>query len=71
MRILTAFFITLALGCSISPVVTDPMGSSATDRYSSCRRAAKDYCRDALDTPPSSMDKCVAEATFKCTTGES
>lgn len=58
---------TLALttaGCSISPIVTEPTGDS--NRYSDCRRAAKDYCRDALGSADEELRKCTAKATYEC-----
>ena len=68
MRILIASLVALSLACTISPVITDP-DRGASDRYSDCRQAAKDYCRHVLDKAPSTMDKCVAEATYKCVVG--
>ncbi len=58
----------LALGCTISPVVSDPM-SRSSDRYSECRRAAKDYCREVVNSPSNEMDRCVADHAFRCTSG--
>jgi hypothetical protein len=68
MKLFIAALAALSLACTISPVVTDP-GSDGGDIYDSCRRASRDYCRDALDTPPSELDKCVAEATYNCIAG--
>ncbi len=55
------------LSCSISPVVTAPDNSDP--RYESCRSAARDYCKHALDTPESQMRACVAKSAFECTSG--
>lgn len=60
----------VTLSCHISPVVTDPGGGWEDSRYSSCRRAAADYCRHALDTPESEMKACVAERAYQCTSGK-
>ncbi len=65
MKLVIACLAALTLACTISPIVTDP-GANDDDTYSNCRRASRDYCRDALDEPASKMDKCVAEHTYKC-----
>jgi len=54
-----------ATACSISPVFDTPT-DSMQGRYHDCRRASKDYCRDALGTSQDEMGKCVASATYKC-----
>jgi hypothetical protein len=56
------------LGCTISPVVSDPR-PHGTDRYAECRRAAKDYCREVVNSPSAEMDRCVADHAFRCTSG--
>ena len=66
MKLVIACLAALTLACQISPTVTDPGAND--DSYSNCRRASRDYCRDALDMPASGMDKCVAEHTYKCLT---
>jgi hypothetical protein len=58
----------LSLGCTISPVVTDPMPRHG-DRYAECRRAAKEYCREVVNAPSNEMDRCVADHAFRCTSG--
>jgi hypothetical protein len=58
----------LALGCTISPVVSDPREESS-DRYSDCRRAAKDYCREVVNTPSNEVDRCVADYAYRCISG--
>ena len=68
MKLVLATLAALSLACTISPVVTD-RASGGDDAFDGCRRASRDYCRDALDTPPSELDKCVAEATYHCIAG--
>jgi hypothetical protein len=65
MKLLAAGIALLGLACSIAPVVTDPSQEGGA-RYSDFRRAAKDYCRDALAVSDAEMKKCVAEAVFQC-----
>ena len=61
----------VSLSCSISPVVTDPHNSGSDSRYESCRRAARDFCKYALDTPESQIKSCVAQRAYECTSGSS
>ena len=68
MKLVIATLAALSLACTISPVVTD-RNPGGDDSFDGCRRASRDYCRDALDTPPSELDKCVAEATYHCVAG--
>ncbi len=70
MRYLLLALVSVCLGCSIAPVVTDP-GDSAAGRYDDCRRAARDYCRDVVRPDDDAMKKCVSEATYRCMTGGS
>ena len=66
-----AILITLAValaGCEISPVVSEPM-SREPDRYHSCRRAARDYCREVVQPPAAELDRCVADAAYRCLSG--
>jgi hypothetical protein len=65
MKLLVAAIALMGLACSIAPVVTDPSQEGGA-RYSDCRRAAKDYCRDGLGVSEAEMKKCVAESTFQC-----
>jgi hypothetical protein len=58
----------LALGCTISPVVSDPRERSS-EVYSDCRRAAKDYCREVVNAPSNEVDRCVADYAYRCTSG--
>ena len=53
-----------AVGCQISPVVTEPM--EPRGRYDDCRRAAKDYCREVVGGED--QKSCVARSTFECVT---
>jgi len=59
-----------AAGCTISPVVTDPTARHS-DRYSDCRRAAKEYCREVVNPSDDDEDRCVAEHAYRCTSGGS
>ena len=68
MKLFIAALAALMVGCTLSPVVTTP-GAESDDFFHACRRASRDYCQDALDTPPSELDKCVAEATYACLSG--
>lgn len=62
----------LTLSCRIAPVITDPSyGGRGSDRYSDCRRASQDYCREVLGTSEDEMKKCVANFTYDCLTGGS
>lgn len=58
-----------ALGCQISPVVSEPAEQSS--RYDDCRRAARDYCRDVVGVDETDRKRCVSEAAFECMTGKS
>ncbi len=57
-----------ASACRISPVITDPGGDGAGDRYASCRRAARDVCK-YRESGDDARKQCVAEATYKCVKG--
>ncbi len=54
--------------CTISPVLTEG-GDQGGGRYKECRRAARDYCEDAVRAADDEMKKCVAEATYRCVLG--
>ena len=54
----------LALGCEISPVVTNP--EMPNNRYSDCERAAESYCELSLEATRQEMDACVAKYRFQC-----
>lgn len=56
------------VGCSIAPVVSTQEPSA---RYQDCERAARDYCEESVQASGSELDKCVAEARFKCVSGSS
>ena len=57
----------LALGCSISPVISaDPPDT----RYDDCRQAAADYCEQAVRPPADEMQQCVATHAFQCVSAE-
>ncbi len=67
-----------SLSCHISPVVTaDDLCSDQgwtrrnDSQYESCQRAARDFCKYALDTPESQMNSCVAQRAYECTSGSS
>ncbi len=57
------------LSCTFTPVVTDPREFGNDSRYESCRTAARDFCKYALDTPESQMKSCVAQRAYECTSG--
>jgi hypothetical protein len=58
----------ICASCSISPVISDP-ASSRGERYSDCRRVARDYCRDVEQVSDADQKRCVSEATYKCVSG--
>ena len=66
---LAAFAAILLLACTISPVVTDPMGGSSGGRYDDCRRAAREYCKHVPRAENTDTDECVAQQTFRCVAG--
>jgi hypothetical protein len=56
----------LAIGCTISPVVST---SEPTARYADCERAAEAYCEEVVGVGGHKLDKCVAEKRFECVSG--
>lgn len=58
----------VALGCQISPVITDPE-QGGSGRYDDCRRAARNYCRDVMGAIEDEMQRCVSEHVFRCVSG--
>ena len=54
----------VALGCEISPVVTNPELPSS--RYSDCGRAAEDYCELSLEATRQELAACVAKYRYQC-----
>jgi hypothetical protein len=70
MKLIVLLIALSGLACTVSPVITDP-GERGSDRYSDCRRAAKDYCRHVVDADDDDMDRCVANSTFECLSGGS
>ena len=56
------------VSCSISPVISEPMNGRG-ERYSDCRRVARDYCRDVERVSEDEQKSCVSEATYKCVAG--
>lgn len=59
----------LALGCSLAPVVTDTrMGTS---RYDDCEQAAQNYCEFVIRAPEDDLEACVANYAFQCISGAS
>jgi hypothetical protein len=68
MKLIALLIAVSGLACTVSPVITDP-ARGESDRYSDCRRAAKDYCRHVIDASESEMDRCVANSTFECLSG--
>ena len=69
MKVLLVSLAVVGLGCEISPVVTDPAGPRESDRYSECRRASREYCREVVEPADEDMKRCVAEAVYNCVTG--
>jgi hypothetical protein len=57
----------LALGCSLSPVVTVPQ--IETTPYDDCERAAEDYCELVIGAGDADLESCVANYTFQCISG--
>ena len=69
-RILIIVLAAVGLSCSISPVVTEPMGRG-DNRYSDCRRASRDYCENVIGTAGGEDSRsCVAKHTFECVSGQ-
>jgi hypothetical protein len=68
MKFALALIAVLALSCRISPVITDKADPSS-DRYSECKRAAREYCKHVVDPAQSEMDGCVAKYAFECVSG--
>jgi len=66
MKLIVLLIALSGLACTISPVIADPGDRGSGDRYSGCRRAAKDYCRHVIEADDDDMDKCVANSTFEC-----
>ena len=67
--IASAGFMTTA--CQISPVVNDPaFDDPHGSLYDDCRRASRDYCRDALKVEADDVKRCQAESTYTCVTGK-
>jgi hypothetical protein len=56
----------LAIGCTISPVVST---SEPTARYADCERAAEAYCDEVVGAGGQKFDRCVAEKRFECVSG--
>lgn len=69
MKLIVLLFALSGLACTISPVIADPGNRGGSDRYSGCRRAAKDYCRHVVEADDDDMDRCVANSTFECLSG--
>ena len=59
----------LALGCTISPVVSDPQ--AGTSHYDDCEQAARNYCEQVVKAGDSDLEGCVAKYTFQCISGGS
>jgi hypothetical protein len=59
----------LALGCTISPVVSTPQ--AGTSQYDACEQAAANYCEQVVKAGESDLDGCVANYTFQCISGKS
>ena len=68
MKLALALLAVMALSCRIAPVITDKSDPSS-DRYSDCKRAAREYCRHVIDPAQSEMDGCVAKYAFECVSG--
>ena len=68
MKLALALLAVMALSCRIAPVITDK-SDPASDRYSECKRAAREYCRHVIDPSQSEMDGCVAKYAFECVSG--
>lgn len=59
----------LALGCSISPVVSAPQPEIS--HYDACERAAQNYCEEVVEAGDDELEGCVAKYTFQCISGGS
>ena len=59
----------LALGCSISPVVSDTQVGGG--RYDGCEQAATNYCEQVVNADESDLESCVAKYAFQCMSGMS
>ena len=69
MRTLVIVLTLVCLSCRISPVITVPDEDVGGSRYSACKRAAKDYCRDVVGASSGEMKSCVSDSTFSCLSG--
>jgi hypothetical protein len=65
MKLIAICLAVLSLACTVSPVIADPSDSD-DDRYSACRRAASDYCRDVAGGGDEGQRACVSKATYDC-----
>ncbi len=68
MKLALVLLAVMALSCRIAPVVTD-RSDPPSDRYSECKRAARDYCRHVVDPTQTEMDGCVAKYAYECLSG--
>ena len=59
----------LALGCTLSPVVTVPQAE--TSHSDACEQAAEDYCEQVVKADEGDLDACVAKYAFECISGGS
>ena len=57
----------LALGCSISPVVSDTQVGGG--HYDGCEQAARNYCEEVVKADDSDLDACVAKYAYQCMSG--
>jgi hypothetical protein len=70
MKLIVLLIALSGLACTVSPVITDPgSDGGSSERYSGCKRAAKDYCRHVVEADEDEMDRCVANSTFECLSG--
>jgi hypothetical protein len=68
MKLIALLIAVSGLACTVSPVITEPQ-NGGSDRYSDCRRAARDYCRHVLEVEDDGMKRCVANSTYECLAG--
>jgi hypothetical protein len=59
----------LALGCTLSPVVTAPQ--IETTPYDDCEQAAENYCELVIGASDTDLESCIANYTFQCISGVS
>jgi hypothetical protein len=59
----------LALGCTLNPVVTVPQTGS--NHYDACEQAAQNYCEQVVKAGDGELEGCVAKYTFQCISGTS